>query len=141
MNIIETQWYNDTTTSKSNMTNNSSDTKNHVWAASALAGGCSGALTWALIYPIDVIKTRIQTSSLDTPLQQRRMLHVGKHIVDTHGWKYLCRGLGVTLLRAFPVNGIIFPVYEFSLMQLTRYGIGVSSGDNHDDDKSLMDTS
>ena len=28
---------------------------------------------------------------------------------------YLFHGLGVTVLRALPVNGMIFPVYELSM--------------------------
>lgn len=89
----------------------------HAWAASALAGGISGASTWAIIYPFDVIKSRIQTSSLERHLQ-KGMWTVGSDIVREHGWKHMFRGLGVTLVRAFPVNAIIFPVYEFVLMQI-----------------------
>jgi solute carrier family 25 carnitine/acylcarnitine transporter 20/29 len=89
----------------------------HAWAASALAGGISGAWTWAIIYPFDVIKSRIQTSPLDRHLQ-KDMWTVAKEIVEENGWRYMFRGLGVTLARAFPVNAIIFPVYEFVLLQL-----------------------
>lgn len=89
----------------------------HAWAASALAGGISGAWTWAIIYPFDVIKSRIQTSPLEKHLQ-KGMWTVARDIVHDHGWKYMFRGLGVTLVRAFPVNAIIFPVYEFVLLQL-----------------------
>ena len=55
---------------------NQSTLSPHEWASSALAGGCSGALTWAVIYPFDVIKTRIQTTPLETPLSQRRMSYI-----------------------------------------------------------------
>ena len=89
----------------------------HAWAASALAGGMSGAFTWAIIYPFDVIKTRIQTSPLDTE-KRRGMVDVARDIAREHGWRHMFRGLGVTLARAFPVNAIIFPVYEAVLMQL-----------------------
>jgi solute carrier family 25 carnitine/acylcarnitine transporter 20/29 len=89
----------------------------HAWAASALAGGISGAWTWAIIYPFDVIKSRIQTSPLERHLQ-KGMWTVARDIVHDHGWRYMFRGLGVTLVRAFPVNAIIFPVYEFVLLQL-----------------------
>ena len=93
----------------------------HTWFASAIAGGATGAWTWGVIYPIDIIKTRIQTSPMDTPLEKRRILAVANSIVQTHGWKYLFRGLNITLIRAFPVNGIIFPVYEFTLMHIAGF--------------------
>ena len=89
----------------------------HAWAASALAGGISGAWTWAIIYPFDVIKSRIQTAPLDRHLQ-KGMWTVARELVEENGWRYMFRGLGVTLVRAFPVNAIIFPVYEFVLLQL-----------------------
>mmetsp|Transcript_3086 Transcript_3086/g.4342 ORF Transcript_3086/g.4342 Transcript_3086/m.4342 type:complete len:337 (+) Transcript_3086:284-1294(+) len=91
---------------------------------SALAGGISGAFTWAVIYPFDVIKTRIQTAPLDASIEQRRITYLANQILKENGCRGLFRGLGVTLLRAFPVNGIIFPVYEFTLQQLTLRGIG-----------------
>ena len=89
----------------------------HAWAASALAGGISGAWTWAIIYPFDVIKSQIQTGPLEKHLQ-KGMWTVASDIVQEHGWKHMFRGLGITLARAFPVNAIIFPVYEFVLLQL-----------------------
>jgi solute carrier family 25 carnitine/acylcarnitine transporter 20/29 len=103
----------------------------HQWAASALAGGCSGAFTWAAIYPFDVVKTRIQTSPLDTPIEKRRMSYMFRTIFNQHGPQYFFRGLGVTLLRAFPVNAIIFPVYEFILSELTQRGIGNFKSDHN----------
>ena len=87
----------------------------HAWAASALAGGLSGAWTWAIIYPFDVIKTHVQTGSLDC---RKSMWTVGHEIVRAHGIRHMFRGLGVTLARAFPVNAVIFPTYEFVLLQL-----------------------
>jgi solute carrier family 25 carnitine/acylcarnitine transporter 20/29 len=93
----------------------------HTWLASAFAGGCAGSLTWAIVYPVDVIKTRIQTAPLDQPRSQLRMLTVGADLVRQYGVRYLFRGLSVTLLRAFPVNGTIFPVYEFTLLQVGKF--------------------
>ena len=66
--------------------------------------------------PLFVIKIRIQTSPLDTPAS---FLGAGRQIVAKHGWSMMFRGLGITLIRAFPVNGTIFPVYEFTLEHLT----------------------
>ena len=95
----------------------------HTWVASAFAGGCAGSITWGMVYPIDVIKTRIQTAPLATPMSELGMLNVGRQIVAQHGWRYLWRGLGITLVRAFPVNGTIFPVYEFAIHKMTEWQI------------------
>jgi solute carrier family 25 carnitine/acylcarnitine transporter 20/29 len=90
----------------------------HTWVASALAGGLTGAATWAMVYPMDIIKTKIHTTPMDAPVDSRRILAVGRQIVEQHGWRRLFRGLNITVLRAFPVNGIIFPVYEYCLMHI-----------------------
>jgi len=86
------------------------------WFASMIAGGLTGALTWAVVYPADVIKTQIQTAPINTPKQKRTIVAVTSRIVKENGWRSLFRGFAVTCLRAFPVNGIIFPVYEYTLL-------------------------
>ena len=77
------------------------------WAASAIAGGLSGCFTWAMVYPIDVIKTRIQTGPIDVGRahETRQILSVGSRIYKDVGIRGMFRGLGITLFRAFPVNG------------------------------------
>jgi solute carrier family 25 carnitine/acylcarnitine transporter 20/29 len=90
----------------------------HTWLSSALAGGTTGALTWAMVYPFDVIKTQIQTMPLAEDASKRRILAVAQSIIQQYGWQHLFRGLSITCLRAFPVNGIIFPVYEYTLMHI-----------------------
>jgi len=93
----------------------------HIWGASALAGGLSGTLTWVVVYPFDVVKTRIQTSPFESNNAiDRQIWYAGKHIIKERGVMSMFRGLGVTVVRAFPVNGIIFPVYEFTISQLTK---------------------
>ena len=100
---------------KNNAASNNNDHA-HAYIASALAGGISGVLAWLVTYPFDVIKTQIQTS----PLEQanKGTWAVGGELVQTHGWKYLFRGLGVCLFTAVPVNAVIFPTYEYVLEQL-----------------------
>jgi hypothetical protein len=90
-------------------------------AASALAGGCAGCLTWLVVYPVDVIKTRIQTSPLDASSRDLGAWRVGSSLVAKYGWKYMFRGLSVTMVRAFPVNATIFPVYEYTLVAVCEW--------------------
>lgn len=99
---------------------NTHERQTQPWVASALAGGCSGSFTWAMVYPVDVIKSKIQTTPLNsTKPEHRKIWHVGRQMVRERGIRSMFRGLGVTVVRAFPVNGIIFPVYEFTVEQLT----------------------
>ena len=85
------------------------------WAAPILAGGTAGSLSWAVVYPIDLIKSRIQVLPLDASKLERSMWNIARDIYQKGGWRSLYRGLGITVLRAFPVNGIIFPTYELTL--------------------------
>jgi hypothetical protein len=90
----------------------------NTWFSSVIGGGVSGCISWACIYPLDVIKTRIQTAPMQVPASDLRVINVGRNLVREYGWRILFRGVDITLLRAFPTNCIIFPVYEFTLSQL-----------------------
>jgi len=87
-----------------------------ILTSSALAGGTAGALTWAIVYPVDVIKTHIQTSN-----KTMGLISTTRQLVQQHGVRYLFRGLSIALVRAFPVNGTIFPVYEWTLQQMAAF--------------------
>ncbi|ORX57640.1 mitochondrial carrier [Hesseltinella vesiculosa] len=125
-----------------------------------LAGGLAGTISWSSIYPIDVIKSRLQMQSIpsssvsllpispivhssptssfssatlqhtsaavDDPLLQHQQkishAHSATHFTSirdcvvrsyrSEGISVFFRGLGPTVLRAFPVNAVTFWVYE-----------------------------
>ncbi|CAM9173819.1 unnamed protein product [Choristocarpus tenellus] len=83
--------------------------------ASALAGGVSGALSWAVTFPVDYAKSVIQTLPLDAPPHQRHVWGCLRQTFVSHGARFMFRGLGVALSRAFVVNACVFPVYEKTL--------------------------
>ena len=66
-----------------------------------VAGGITGCMSWISCYPIDVIKTRIQSGECRTVTESIKM-------------KNLWRGISVCLYRAFIVNAIGFYTYEQS---------------------------
>jgi hypothetical protein len=82
--------------------------------ASVAAGGLAGALSWAIVYPLDLVKTRVQSLPHDCRECEWGMARAGSDIVRRHGWRGLYRGFGITIARVFPVNGIIFSAYEMT---------------------------
>lgn len=92
--------------------------EDHLWMASIMAGGVAGSLSWAVVYPVDLVKSRIQALPLTATSAERAFLNIAERVVKQQGWASLYRGLGITVLRAFPVNGIIFPTYEVTSAML-----------------------
>merc|ERR1712238_567103 len=80
-------------------------------------GGLAGSLSWIIVYPVDVIKSRIQSLPIDTISAKKKSFYsIARNIYQKEGGiipLIFSRGLAVTILRAFPVNGTIFFVYEF----------------------------
>lgn len=83
-----------------------------------VAGGLTGICTWASTYPFDVVKSIVQTLPEGTPKSQVRMSYVFTTNYRKHGLKFFVEGLGVTLVRAVPVNAVTLMVYEYTLNYL-----------------------
>lgn len=127
------------------------DVKESTWSAEApkilLCGGIAGVVTWASVFPLDVIKTRVQTqawipSGETSPLlvpgnsngAQRRAgaIEVAKVTYAEGGIRPFFRGLTVCSLRAFMVNAVQWAVYEAimdSLGQSRRKGGNTTAHD------------
>ena len=65
-----------------------------------LSGGLAGAISWLITYPIDVIKTRIQSNEFSSYFKA----------IKKGG---LANGLTVCLFRSFLVNSLSFSVYDY----------------------------
>ncbi|KAI2471136.1 solute carrier family 25 member 45 [Annulohypoxylon bovei var. microspora] len=94
-----------------------------------LCGGLAGVVTWASIFPLDVIKTRVQTqtfSAATTPLlgsplpEQRRLgaIETARSAYREGGMRVFFRGLAVCSVRAFIVNAVQWAVYEWIMLEL-----------------------
>ena len=81
-----------------------------------LAGGLAGTAAW-VSYPLDVIKTRLQTQSLTHPIYSG-VVDCARKIVAAEGPAVLLRGLTATIIQAFPVSAVTFATYEIVLMLL-----------------------
>src|SRR4051794_27437305 len=96
-----------------------------------LCGGLAGVITWASIFPLDVVKTRVQTQALHLRSpgggEERALLQseargarmtsfeVAKHAYRTEGAGVFFRGLGICSVRAFVVNAVQWAVYEWMM--------------------------
>ncbi|KAJ8901059.1 hypothetical protein NDN08_004920 [Rhodosorus marinus] len=96
-----------------------------------LAGGVAGCLSWTIIYPIDVVKSRLQMQGEGSV--REGFFHCAKRIYSTQGWRVFGKGLGLTVARAFPVNATIFyfhgsTVKILSLLQESYLSLKVGTG-------------
>jgi solute carrier family 25 carnitine/acylcarnitine transporter 20/29 len=80
----------------------------------AMSGAFAGACFWFSVYPIDAIKTKIQTDAFKNP-QYKSTLDCVRKTYRTQGFNGFWRGLGPCLVRSLPVNSGTFIVYEGSL--------------------------
>ena len=97
-----------------------------------LCGGAAGVITWASIFPLDVIKTRVQTQVLGGAAQggeRTGAWEVARETYRQGGARPFFRGLGVCSVRAFFVNAVQWGVYEWVMRELgqgraRREGVG-----------------
>ncbi|KAH9255016.1 hypothetical protein BASA81_006961 [Batrachochytrium salamandrivorans] len=86
-----------------------------------LFGAASGYMLWIFIYPVDVIKSKIQTDSFDKTQQKYKgMIDCYSKVVAQEGFAGLYRGFWACMLRAGPANAATFAAYEMAMNFLGR---------------------
>ncbi|XP_033211559.1 mitochondrial ornithine transporter 1 [Belonocnema kinseyi] len=79
------------------------------WQKTMVAGAVGGTILWLVIFPADVVKSRIQVQNLKTPA-----LVITKDIIKNEGVSALYNGLKPTLIRTVPATATLFVTYEYS---------------------------
>ncbi|KAK7088868.1 solute carrier family 25 member 45-like [Littorina saxatilis] len=92
-------------------------TDSHGVIADVIGGGLAGTISWFIVMPIDVIKSRVQC---DTEGRYRGFMHCASVAIRQEGVSVLYRGTLVTCLRGFPVNAVTFLIYTKTLKYLNR---------------------
>jgi solute carrier family 25 carnitine/acylcarnitine transporter 20/29 len=89
--------------------------KQPTYADFIIAGGFAGLGYWGSCYPVDVIKSKMQT---DTPVKAERKyvttLQTAKLIYRDAGFGGFFKGVAPCMLRAFPANAACFVGFEFA---------------------------
>lgn len=97
-----------------------------------LCGGLAGIVTWASVFPLDVIKTRVQTQAWVSPSDASHLLdadaqppgkrtgawQITRDIFQGQGVRPFFRGFTVCCARAFIVNAVQWSVYEWIMREL-----------------------
>jgi len=101
-----------------------------------LCGGLAGVVSWASIFPLDVIKTRVQmqVSRESTPIlgslvaggRKLGAIEIAKNAYKNEGLEVFFRGLAVCSVRAFFVNAAQWAVYEWLMRELSPTPVTVS---------------
>ncbi len=78
---------------------------------SLMSGGISGLVAWTVIYPIDYVKTLMQSDSLTAPKYASSVQCLKTEVLGK-GVRTLRRGVEIMLARAFVCNAVGFACFE-----------------------------
>ncbi|WWD19161.1 hypothetical protein CI109_103619 [Kwoniella shandongensis] len=85
-----------------------------LWAVAY--GAAAGYALWFSIYPVDVIKSKLQTDSLDPAKRlYKGMIDCTRTVWRTQGLKGFTGGLAPTLIRSPFANGATFVAFELAM--------------------------
>lgn len=80
-----------------------------------MAGGLAGVVSWAIVYPVDVLKSRIQIDGMTSPAKYTNTMDCLRKSIKSEGYPFLFKGIIPTLIRAFPVNAACFVVVTWTM--------------------------
>ncbi|XP_020327102.1 mitoferrin-1-like isoform X1 [Oncorhynchus kisutch] len=76
------------------------------------AGAVAGILEHTVMYPVDSVKTRMQSLQPDPKAQYSSVYEALRRIIQTEGLLRPLRGLNITMLGAGPAHALYFACYE-----------------------------
>lgn len=74
-----------------------------------LAGCSAGAVSQTLVYPLDIVKTRLAASSMG---DYRGIWHCMRHSVQREGYRAMFKGIGPALLAIMPASAVDLTLYN-----------------------------
>ncbi|CAN8205940.1 unnamed protein product [Coccothraustes coccothraustes] len=77
-----------------------------------VAGAVAGIMEHTVMYPVDSVKTRMQSLQPDPKAQYRGVWEALRRMVLTEGFWRPLRGIDVTMLGAGPAHALYFACYE-----------------------------
>lgn len=84
------------------------------------AGGMAGIASWIGIFPIDLVKSKLQIDAKSKNKIYKNQLQCIKQIYKVGGIRGFYQGISSCLIRAFPVHALNFVVYEHVLRLIKK---------------------
>ncbi|CAG8658322.1 9118_t:CDS:1, partial [Paraglomus occultum] len=81
-----------------------------------LFGALAGYAMWTSVYPVDVLKSKLQTDGFTLETKKYNgVIDCARKTYRIEGVKGFFRGFGTCILRAGPVNAATFVAFEAAL--------------------------
>jgi len=78
----------------------------------ALSGGIAGGIEHFIMFPIDTVKTRMQTSSFYGGTEYKSVMKAILTIIKREGFFRLYKGCSAIVIAAIPSHSFYFGIYE-----------------------------
>jgi len=82
-----------------------------------LAGGIAGVISWVVNFPIDTVKSILQSDSLRNPVY-RSSWHCFSRVTRDKGFRILWKGFTPAIFRAFPLNAVTLCTYDWTQQRM-----------------------
>ncbi|KAH9813034.1 mitochondrial carrier domain-containing protein [Melampsora americana] len=77
-----------------------------------VCGSTCGVASWFLIYPLDLVKSRIQRDALANTHARQSALTIFKSLIKQDGFTKLYSGLSISAFRSFCQHGMMWTILE-----------------------------
>jgi len=85
----------------------------------AFYGGLAGEALWLASYPLDVVKSKMQSDGFGEKMRYKGMNDCFRQTYKGEGLRGFWKGIGPTLLRAMPVSAGTFAVVEMTMRAIS----------------------
>lgn len=85
----------------------------------ALYGGLAGEALWLSSYPLDVVKSKMQSDGFGSDQRFKSMRDCFRQTYRAEGLRGFWKGIAPTLLRAMPVSAGTFAVVEMTMRAIS----------------------
>ncbi len=76
-----------------------------------IAGGIGGTTYWMFNYPIDYVKTLMQSDNLSN-MKYKSTIDTFRQEYAINGWRTFYKGYVICMMRSFPVNAAAIVTYR-----------------------------